>query len=589
MTIRRIYCMVIVLSLSLVIFGCSGGDDDDLPTSPGGGTITPTESTVDTTGGLFMFVDSTVWLDFPVNAVDSAVEVTVAVQDSFPYDTGYVKGSCFEFSPDGISFNSPVTLTIYYSEDSLSPGVIESNLGLYTINGENWQVVSGFAVHTDSNFVRASINGFSSYGIIGTVTGGASEYDGDYYITDSASLADFQQYTSITGKLEIRSDAPDTVELPNLVSVGATLHFYGPAAIEHRVVSISLPALETVGSSLLIENCDSLRSISMPLCGSAGSVGIMKNKVLPNINGIDNISSLNPTGGQYLGNIQIYENDSLTDFNSLASIVGTVTSVTIRDNPSLTSIAGISGITRINSGFELRRCNMLSNLSNLALNYCGRHCIISENAILSSLEGLQSLQTVAMNLQIEYNGSLPDLAGLGSLTSVGGLFIEHNSILSSLNGLGNISFLSNTLSLQYNPILADISDLSSLMTVTYSVRISYSDSLTTLNGLNNLTAIGDNLELRYLTHLQNLDALTQLNSAYGHLVITNCFRLTSLTGLYNVQSDPGSGYVHESLTITENSHAGTPSSSLGNQTAWDYVTHIGGESKIEYTITIDGN
>ncbi|MEZ5358671.1 MAG: hypothetical protein R3F48_07530 [Candidatus Zixiibacteriota bacterium] len=576
--------VVLLVIVSIFIFGCGG--DDSGPTSPGGGT---TGTVVDTIGGDYSFATGQVVFTFPANAVDSATTVAVSTESSYPTDDGYVSGTCYSFSPDGIVFNSPVSVRIRYTENNVPQNVDESTLGLYKIVGSTWQAVGGYSVNTDSNWVTAPLSGFSSYGILGTVSGGETEYNGDYYIYDSTTLANFQQYTSITGKLEIRSDAPDTVTLPNLRSVTGNLHFYGPAAITHNVARISLPVLETVGSAFIIENCDSLRDIEMPSCGAVGSIGIMKNRILPDVSGISNITVVNPASGPYLGSIQIYNNDSLMNFDGLSSIAGTATSVMLQDNPSLTSIAGIAGISRINNNLELRRCNKLQNLSSLALNYCGGHCIIGENAMLNTLEGLGSLQTVGMNLQIEYNGSLEDLTGLGALTSVRGLFVEHNSILTSLNGLGHISSLANTLSLQYNPYLSDISDLSNLISVTYSVRISYSDSLTSLHGLENLAAIGSNLELRYLTHLTDLDELSLVTSIYGSLIIDNCHRLTSITGLYSVQSNPTTGYVHEYLYITNNAHAGTPSSSLGNATAWEYVAHIGGETKIHNTITIDGN
>ena len=139
---RSILLTLAATVVSVALCGCS---DDDSPTS--GGT-TPTGTTVTSTGGTFSFAGGTVSLAVPENAVSTDVVVKVTAKSQYPSDDGYVPGTCFEFSPDGQQFLTPITMTIGYDEANLPEDVDESTLKLCKVVGDAWSTVGGYAVHS---------------------------------------------------------------------------------------------------------------------------------------------------------------------------------------------------------------------------------------------------------------------------------------------------------------------------------------------------------------------------------------------------------------------------------------------------------
>ncbi len=570
----RVFIMTMIIAGTFgFFFGCGSDSDPVSPPNPPDGTI------VDPDGGTFSFVSGAVILTVPEDAVDDSVTIDVEAEDIYPADDGFVPGTCFAFSPDGQQFLTPITMKISYDESNLPANVEESSLKLCKIVGDTWQIVSGYSVNAESNYVSAPVSGFSSYGIVGTVSGGGNVFEGDYYVTDSTSMLAFQEYTAITGDLEIRSDAPDTVVIPNLVSIGGQLHLYGPSAISHNVLTVSLPSLETVEYMLKIENCDSLTSFSMPSIVSVGSFVVERNTSLKDLNGISTLSTLNPNSHNYYGSIYISQNDSLESIVGLSGVSGTAMGLTIQYNNKLASLAGLSGISHTTSDLTIQNCLLLTSLTGLNVRSVGGHAIVRNCGGLQDLNGFENLQTVSRNLQIENCTGLTDLTGLGMVTSVGGFFLEDLSSLESLDGLAPISSIGGTLSIIDCEELTDISDLEYVTSITYNLQVEYCDAV---------TQIGSTVYLNYLPYLDNVDPLAQCDFIGGSLIISNCWRLNSVAGLWGLLPNPTTGYVLEYLYIIENNQAVVPSG-LTNAKAWELVEKIGGESKIHYTITIEGN
>ncbi len=583
MSIRKL--MLALLIASCLLCGC-GGDDDSKPTGPGG---TPSGVTVTSAGGTFAFASGQVRLSVPAGAIDSTITVTVTTQTTYPPDTGYVPGTCFSFAPDGQQFNAAVTVTIRLSEANLPADVLENSLALCKVVGADWEPVAGYTVNIDSNTVSAPLTGFSSYGIVGSVTSTEHTYQGNYFITDSASAAEFVQYEAITGKLEIRSDTPDSVILPNLKSIGDILHLYGPPQITHRLTKVRLPSLVQVGSALKIENCDSLAAVDLPVCVSAGSILVQRNATLVDFDGLASISTLNPTSSPYLGGIEVSDNDSLRTLGGFAGLRGSAQrSVTIADNPSLVSVAGLGGISQIGGALEINECRALRSLAGLGLVTCSGNVVIIYNDGLEDLSGLDLLHTVS-DIQIQYCPRLTDLTGLGSLTTVRTFDVEHCDGLVSLDGLGSLVTLTGGLYIRNCANLSDITVLHDLTSVALNLAIENCDSLVTLDGLQTLGHVGANLTLKYLGVLDNLDALSSLDHAWGHLHISHNWRLRSITGLHGLQNNPTTNYTLRSVYICGNAMAGTPPSGLTNAAAWNFINAIGGSDRVQETITIEDN
>ncbi|HOP06194.1 MAG TPA: hypothetical protein PLF13_02780 [candidate division Zixibacteria bacterium] len=581
----RFLTLVLVTALLFIPFwGCG---DDSVSSSNDGGDDSTVGTTVDTAGGVFTFVSGAVGLNFPRNAVDSAIEVAVEVESSYPADDGYVPGSCYDFSPDGQQFLTPITISIKYSESNLPSGVDESSLRLCKIVNNAWSPVAGYSVCTDSNYVSAPVNSFSSYGIVGTVSTGGNVYEGDYAIKDSATLADFQDYTSIDGELEIWTCAPDTVSLPNLLTIDGTLYIRDYPSVEHNIVHVSIPNLSSIDCLLKIEECDSLRMVALPSLESAGSIVIQRNPSLQNVDSLFSLTTLNPSGYSSYGSLYIYDNDSLTSLLGLGGISGAAYGLTIKSNALLTSLVGLEGISSAKS-LTISYQSLLTTLVGLNIRSVEEHAIIRNCDGLEDLHGLENLQTVGWSFEIEDCGALTDLTGLSMLSSVGGFFMIDNNSLESLDGLGTLQIVDGSLQIENCDELSDISALEFVTTVGANLYIESCDSLRSLEGLDAVTHVGGNLYLQLLQHLDNVDALAQLDFVEGSLRITNCWRLTSVEGLWGLLPNSATGYVLESVTITDNAMAMIPTG-LSNTKAWELVDKIGGEDMVHYTVTIENN
>ena len=584
----RLHTLIpILLSITLLIFVFGCGDDD--PVSSNDNTDDPVGTVIDSMGGTFSFASGNVVLTVPEGALNNSFTFNVRPESGYPSDGGYVDGTCYDFTPEGVPFDLPVVITIKYSKAGLPEGVEESSLKLCKVVGDAWETVSGYTLNADSSKVNAPVSSFSSYGIVGVVSDVGNVYEGDYYIYDSTTLADFQDYTSITGTLEIRSDAPDSVVLPNLLTVGENLELYGPPAITHNLVKVSIPGLTSIASRLLINNCDLLKEVNLPNCASVGTISVTYNMSLENLDGVSGIVSLDPTSSPSLGSIVFRDNDSLLNFDALSSISGTAMGIVIYDNPLLESLAGLGGISYTDNELEIRYCHALTDLNGVNLVTCGGNLIIDECINIQDFTGLDQVSTVGGQFQAINLPAVTDMSGLGQLVSANGFYLVDMSGLEDLNGLNLLTTINQSLQIENCVNLTDISDLSSVTTISAYVRLWYLDSLTSLTGLDNITHIGGGLDLRHLIHITNVDPLSDLDYIDNNLLIDNCWRLTSLNGLYGLKTHDATGYVLNWLTITENSMAGDGGSSLGNQTAWDFVEAIGGESKVQNPITIDGN
>ncbi len=566
------------------LFGC-GGDD---PVSPGGDPPA-TGTTVGAQGGTFAFAGGTVTLTVPASAVAADIEVAVAAQSTFPADTGYVSGTCYEFSPDGQQFLTPVTLKIRYNESNLPAGVTEASLELCKIVSGSWQSVGGFAVNTDSNWATAPISSFSSYGVVGSVAASGLTYTGDYVIYDSTTLANFQDYVAITGELEIASQGPDSVVLPNLVTVGGDLNMYGSPQAAHNLKAVNIPALTSISHQLRIYNCDSLLEVNLPQCASAGSIIVEYNGVLRNLNGLSGLRSINPTDMQYYGGISFRANDSLLNFDGLSGITGTTSSITIAENRSLLSVAGLSGITLVEGDLDITDNRELTTLAGLTVSQVNGYCFVRNDNVLATLSGLDRLHTVGRSLQVEACPLLTDLTGLGSLTNVQGLSIKYNDGLITLDGLGLIQSLSHSLWIEYCDELEDIEALGTLQTIDGPLGLRQLYSLESLAGLEALTHISGALRLNHMTALRNLDPLSNLDHAWDAIIINNCWHLTSVQGLWGLQQNPATGYVCTSLYIEDNATGGGDPSHLTDDAAWELVEKIGGAAMVRDTIIIQYN
>ena len=134
------------------------------------GLISNTKAqSVGTSGGLVEVTDPTspiygtsVWV--PQGALAQGTLMTVVLEPAPPPVPTNVtaSGPAVTFGPEGLSFSTPVTIAVPYTEQ---PGIDENTLKLYTFNGfsETWEEVPVSRRDTGGNILYAEVTHFSTF------------------------------------------------------------------------------------------------------------------------------------------------------------------------------------------------------------------------------------------------------------------------------------------------------------------------------------------------------------------------------------------------------------------------------------------
>jgi hypothetical protein len=186
------------------------------------------------------------------------------------------------------------------------------------------------------------------------------------------------------------------------------------------------------------------------------------------------------------GYISISFAHSLSNLTGLGSAL-TSGRIEIRDNPRLTSLAGL----RFPQGLEELSIANTPELADLAeaSNLRSVRRLVLTNTSLRSLQGLSGL-TEAFEVVLIDNTLLSDVGGLGGLAELSLLRLS-NSALVSLDGLSNVSRI-DVLRIDTNPLLEQLDGLSHVVFSELSVQAN--SSLTQLPTFAAVTEL-DTLEL----------------------------------------------------------------------------------------------
>jgi len=285
------------------------------------------------------------------------------------------------------------------------------------------------------------------------------------------------------------------------------------------------------------------------------------NGPITNLNGLSQITSIFPF-------FQI-EHTDLVNLEGLSQLEE-VNSIRLEFNNSLTSTSGLGNFQFVSA--NISHNNALTDLTSFAntAQLDSRILEIRDNPQLSSLVGLEGITSLE-ELRIEENHSLVDFIGLENLNHIGGGLFEvvFNDNLESFNGLNNI-FFSHTggdyklIQIGFNPQLTtidqsfiapgsttrrivitnnnnltDLNGFLNLQYLDYIIRISSNDSLQDLSGLSNITnPIVEEIDIRNNDNLQNLSGLenyqTLINNGEGFVRISNNESLTNISSLSNL-------------------------------------------------------
>jgi len=156
------------------------------------------EQKIDQSGGTLNSDDGLALLDVPSGALESEQTLTITKSETYP--SGVITDTVYTFGPNGLVFQSPVTLTIQYAEENLSEGMSEQSLWLAELVDGSWRRIGDSLVDGDANTVTANVNGFSSFGI-----GGGNELvdvSTTVYIVDNIESDRDDQFTELSETLD---------------------------------------------------------------------------------------------------------------------------------------------------------------------------------------------------------------------------------------------------------------------------------------------------------------------------------------------------------------------------------------------------
>jgi len=209
---------------------------------------------------------------------------------------------------------------------------------------------------------------------------------------------------------------------------------------------------------------------------------------------------------------------------------------------NITNLNGLSQLTSLTGNLRIHN-TMLVNLTGLDnIHSAAVGFDIHDNPVLTSIAALGGISTTGGSLIIDNNPSLTSLTGLGSITSVGGgISIYLNPLLTNLTGLDNISSVVGSLSITSNAALTSVSGLGGLQTVGISFTFISNPSLTSLTALSGLTSIGGPLTISNnasLTSLSGLDNIASTSITFVNLLTNASLSYCGVTSICNYLSIP---------------------------------------------------
>ncbi len=187
--------------------------------------------------------------------------------------------------------------------------------------------------------------------------------------------------------------------------------------------------------------------------------------------------------------LDIRSNTSLGSLDGLTIDQDRAIKITVQDNGALTSLAGLSDLTKLEHKVDLAGTILTRG-----------DLVIRGNAKLTTL-GLTRLNEVMGRFEIDGNGALAKIDGLSDLATVGDLRISNNAALTTI-------------------------DIANLETVK-AFEIADNAALTSFSGIR-AHQIGGNLMIRNNRALTSFGSMFSLDSISGNVAIDNNAALTNL-------------------------------------------------------------
>lgn len=335
-------------------------------------------------------------------------------------------------------------------------------------------------------------------------------HTGDVVAGNDASLAELAGVTDLVGDLTVFDDVTSLSQLACLARIDGSLRVYRT----HDLVTLEgLEHLQHVSGNVAIGGEDSVRVGAYP-----PTITPAPNKRLKSLAGLSGLSRLE-------GDLSIFYNDALTTTSdlTLATVSG---DLAVYENPSLRDVEGFRALTRLHG------------------------LAVQGNPVLESFEGFRNVQTVDTNVSIESSSAdlkgfrnlesadllavsgdgITSLTDLASLAALRNLIVSAAANLHDLRGLERIHALTD-LRLT-NTSLRTTQGLGPLSELTGTLALNFNKDLTALEGLQGIRALSS---LRVDGNAAFVDlSLNSLRSVSGDLIIQNNPVLPNLNGLLSL-------------------------------------------------------
>ncbi|NMM48561.1 hypothetical protein [Marinigracilibium pacificum] len=187
------YFLIVILGLSFSSLFTACDDDDDNVDDKNENEYV--EATIDDTGGSLTTLDGVMELVIPPNALSSQTMVSVELPDPLPPDNVTnrltLSQTLFDWSPDGLQFNLPASLTYNYRNDNVPIPGADEVLTLATYEAGEWLEVPS-SVNAAEKSITAEIEHFSLWTIVDK-SNWQINYNGTNYLMDNSKSEFFNE------------------------------------------------------------------------------------------------------------------------------------------------------------------------------------------------------------------------------------------------------------------------------------------------------------------------------------------------------------------------------------------------------------
>lgn len=348
--------------------------------------------------------------------------------------------------------------------------------------------------------------------------------------------------TQVTGNLIIddTGDSPKITDLRPLTGLTTVTGIFQVTASQLNSLA-GLFNLNTVGY-LHIIGCNALTDLTglsgltqctgpvvNPCSCAAEQNHIQNNSSLTSLAGLSNLSSVN-------SGVFFHNNPALQNANGLSGLTHVGGALAFQDNPSLKNVQGLSNLTTVVRDLVFRRCHALKNFNGLQnLSSVGIWVVIDDNDFLKNMEGLSGLTSIGGRLWIINNDGLKNLEGLSNLSSVGQeVWLENNAIIKNLEGLSSLTSAGGII-VFFNPQIKNVDGISGLTSVgNGGLNFWLNPALQDVSAISNITTVGGWLVFQDLPALKNIDAASNITWVGGVAGIASCPQVKNVDGFSNI-------------------------------------------------------